>query len=397
MKNLSTALAKFASLFDSFSKKLSTMRSEKGGLIDDPWTRFWGAKENSFDKELDATLLAALEPYKKILTLLKEVRINRILSEAALTPESKVEQAEEFKEKADIKLAELNEEIEILKERLSIDDEDENEERLFESSRFVTSLSLDEDNPTGKFTVTEIPFKKKEDPPQPGPLDSQAVRSPFSRHLSSPAPNKKNLGISGSSGSSLAGTPLQGKNKSIADKEGIVEELASLEYEIIELRNYLEDKSDLKIKTSEGVKALSLPFYMLQDLEGKDRVIVDLEGVIDLHNKAIKAVTEAWNKTQDMEKIRPLLKRVQNYFLSLYQNLRNKLNISSDNMPSTKGEIPFDMILQLEVCANLGLWETIEEIEAFRDVFIKNVEEPFRGFIKEPDNRLFYLKSIING
>jgi hypothetical protein len=397
LKNLSTALAKFASLFDSFSKKLTNLRSDKGKTIGEPWTRFWGSKEDSFDKEIDATLLAALEPYKKILTLLKEVRINRILSESALTPETKVEQAEEFKEKADIKLSELSEEIDILRQRLSITDEDENEDRLFESSRFVTNLSLDEDNPTGKFSVTEIPFKRKGDPPKPGALDSQALRSPFSASLSSTAPDKKNLGISGAASSSLAATPLNSKSSSITDKESVVEQLATLEYDILELRNYLEDKNDLKIKTAKGVKALSLPFYLLQDLEGKDRVIIDLEGIIELHNKAIRAVTEAWAKTKDMEKVQPLIQRVQKYLLALYENMRSKINLSADNMPSTRGEIPADMFLQLEACANLSQWQSIEDIEEFRDIFIESIDEPFNKFIKEPDNRLFYLKSIVNG
>lgn len=397
MKNLSTALAKFASLFDSFSKKLNTMRSEKARTVEDPWSRFWGAKETSFEEELDTTLLAVLEPYKKILTLLKEVRINRILSEAALTPETKVEQAEAFKEKADIKLNELSEEIEILRHRLSTSSEDDNEDRLFESSRFVTSLSLDEDNPSGKFTVTEVPYKRKEPAAQAGPLDTQALRSPFSQSLTKQSAVKNNLGVGGSVGDSFASVRPGTSTGSITDKAKMVEELAMLECDIVELRNYLEDQHDLKIKTNKGVKSLSLPFFLLQDIQGNDRVVLDLEGIVELHSKAIRAVTESWARDADNEKLKPLLARVQKYLLTLYSNLRQKINISSDNMPSTQGELTFDIFLQLEVCANLGDWETIEDIESFKEVFENQFDKPFNDFVSEPKNRLYYLKSIVTG
>lgn len=118
---------------------------------------------------------------------------------------------------------------------------------------------------------------------------------------------------------------------------------------------------------------------------------------MEIHNKAIKAVTESWGKSKDIDKTKPLLQIIQNYLLSMYGNMRTKINISSDHMPNTKGAITYDLFLQLEVCTNMGAWETIEDIEAFREIFEETFNKPFHEYVKEPENRLAYLQSIING
>jgi len=182
------------------------------------------------------------------------------------------------------------------------------------------------------------------------------------------------------------------------DDRPIAVKIAELQQKLAPYRRIYDDSGDLKIKTRTGEWTLSLPYFDLSRKGTNTRALLDVENFIGLHNLALKGVVEVKDKlTQgDKNETRKMLAKLQMYFKRLYGNIHQLMGAPGEGIFPYMGD-DFDptALLQIETNVNLGRWETLEDLMAFKQFFDETIANPFREFIQVPENRYEYFASIM--
>jgi hypothetical protein len=356
---LRTALGKFARLLDEFSSNLRVWRDAIGGGYERRWRELLGDQSASLLRTLDEFLLEVFQRQLIFLRALRDLYVREVYEVAEADPFAVPEQANRFRSKADLKLLYLEDQIQQLRIKLGL-----------------ATASVEEDlfdlPATAAAPPVEVPIPQPVVELKPEPEVEQAVSRPAAEVVEF------------------------GRTEAAAPASIPLEELQS---RVDGLRRAHRSKSDLQIKTQSGVETISLQYFAVSNGADGAIAVLDLERFVANQRLALSGalkMTEKLYRQGDDSRRKAILKRIQDFILSLYQNARMVLEPRGGKLlPYTGRRINRDVLLNFEAKLRMSEWSSANDIEDFRGLFNARLEWPLTELLDDQDERRKYLESIV--